>query len=156
MKDIGTLGGPDTFISWQNGDGQIVGSSYTSYTPDPANYGAGALGGFLWQHGKMINLGNLGGTVTNASWINDRGEIVGQSNLAGDKMTRPFLWVNGRMTNLGSLGGSYAQARYILPRRETSLVSLRCPATSILMPFCGATAGRSRCRESVARPMPSG
>ena len=45
MKDIGTLGGPDTFISWQNGDGQIVGSSYTSYTPDPANYGAGALGG---------------------------------------------------------------------------------------------------------------
>lgn len=53
---------------------------------------------FLWQDGKMKDLGTLGGTqATVAPWdaLNGRGEVVGQNNLAGNKTFHPFLWDGG-------------------------------------------------------------
>jgi probable HAF family extracellular repeat protein len=65
---------------------------------------------FLWDHGTMTPLGTLGGTVGSpgregAIMINNRGQIIGTSNLAGDLSTHAFVWENGVMTNLGTLGG---------------------------------------------------
>src|SRR5271169_2782018 len=39
----------------------------------------------LWDHGKPINLGSLGGSQVNTgAAINDRGEVIGGSDLSGD------------------------------------------------------------------------
>lgn len=120
MHDLGTLGGADTVISWQNDHGQIAGLSYTSNKPDPANNGCPGFAPFLWQHGKMIDLGTLGGTLGLANWINDRGEVVGFSNLAGDKNAHPFLWRDGKMIDLGTPGGNFGQAVYISDSGDTA------------------------------------
>jgi probable HAF family extracellular repeat protein len=61
----------------------------------------------------MIDLGTLGGTIGGPNFINDRGQVVGSSNLAGDEVTHPFLWNHGKLTDLGTLGGSFASAGWI-------------------------------------------
>jgi probable HAF family extracellular repeat protein len=120
MQDLGSLGGPDTVISWQNDRGQIVGLSYTSDKPDPANNGFPGFAPFLWQHGHIIGLGTLGGTLGQANWINDAGEVVGLSNLAGDQNAHPFLWKNGTMIDLGTPGGGFGFAGYINQRGDAA------------------------------------
>jgi probable HAF family extracellular repeat protein len=60
----------------------------------------------LWREGKMIDIGNLGGkTNVVASDINNRGQVTGYSNLAGDVTHHAFLWQAGVMTDLGTLAG---------------------------------------------------
>lgn len=112
MHDLGTLGGPDAMASTINERGQIVGVSYTSSTPTQAEpcvlSGFGlTTGAFLWESGKMVNLGSLGGTCTVATFApNGRGQIVGEGTLAGDVVASAFLWENGSIHQLnGSLGG---------------------------------------------------
>jgi probable HAF family extracellular repeat protein len=61
----------------------------------------------------MLDLGTLGGTYGLANWLNNAGEVVGQSNLAGDQTAHPFLWKDGKMTDLGTLGGPYGFANWI-------------------------------------------
>ena len=60
----------------------------------------------------VVDLGTLGGSGATASTINDRGWVVGGSNLSGDQSGHGFLWRDGAMTDLGTLGGpnSYAFA----------------------------------------------
>jgi probable HAF family extracellular repeat protein len=58
----------------------------------------------------MIDLGTLGGTVggpgaQGSILVNNRGQVIGTSNLAGDLVTHPFLWDRGVLTDLGTLGG---------------------------------------------------
>jgi probable HAF family extracellular repeat protein len=60
----------------------------------------------LWQNNKAIDLGNLGGTLNNLSQdINEKGQIVGLSDLPGDATFHAFLWQHNRMTDLGALPG---------------------------------------------------
>ena len=61
--------------------------------------------GFVWQDGKMTDLGTLGGRSSRPRAINERGQVVGESVTASGE-THPFLWQNGKMTDLGTLGGS--------------------------------------------------
>ena len=115
MRDLGTLGGPDSFGWFINGSGQIAGVSYTSATPNPVT-GQPQVDVFLWQHGTMRDLGSLGGSVPvfgGVVALNSRGEIVGQSNLAGDQTAHPFLWNGTRMIDLGTLGGDNGTATAI-------------------------------------------
>ena len=112
---LGTLGGADTLEYAQNNVGQIIGASYTNSTPNPANGGYPTIDPYLWQHGHMTDLGTLGGTFGFANWINDLGEVVGQSNLAGDQTAQPFLWKNGHMYELPTIGGGYGFANWISP-----------------------------------------
>jgi probable HAF family extracellular repeat protein len=115
LQDIGTLGGPDTSPGPgcnNQRPGVIVGSSYTSFTPN-ANSGIPTLNPFLWDNGTMTDLGNLGGTVSFGQCANNRGEVIGRSNLPGDKNFHAFRWRNGKMKDLGTLGGDNSVAIWI-------------------------------------------
>jgi len=117
MQDLGTLGGPDAIANLVNERGQIVGESYTS--SDPSSYCAENLGlglttgAFLWQNGKMVNLGSFGGTCTYAVDLNNRGQVVGTSTLAGDIEHHPFLSDRTAFTDLGTFGGTEGSANAI-------------------------------------------
>lgn len=55
----------------------------------------------LWRNGRAIDLGTLGGQSSEASGINDRGQIVGSAQ-TWDGETHAFLWQSGRMRALDS------------------------------------------------------
>lgn len=61
MQDLGTLGGPDAWASLVNDRGQVAGVSYMNFTPDPVT-GVPPLHPFLWENGKMRDLGSFGGS----------------------------------------------------------------------------------------------
>jgi probable HAF family extracellular repeat protein len=115
LRDIGTLGGPDAFAGAgcnNQRSGVIVGSSYTSFTPNEST-GIPTQDPFLWDNGKMRDLGNLGGTVSVGQCANNRGDVIGLSNLAGDATFHAFLWRKGKMKDLGTLGGDDSEAIWI-------------------------------------------
>jgi probable HAF family extracellular repeat protein len=111
-QDLGTLGGPDTLPQAINQRGQIVGRSYTNSIRN-SDTGTPTFHPFLWENGGMVDLGTLGGTQGRANFINSRGQVVGNANLAGDQSSHPFLWDRGSLTDLGTLGGSNADAFWI-------------------------------------------
>ena len=94
VHDLGQLGG-----GW--GDG------YSINNKDQATGISGNVLGlpdaFLWDNGNLVDLGALPGDVGSVGLdINDKGQIVGQSNITSPDFngTRAFLWENGQMTDL--------------------------------------------------------
>jgi probable HAF family extracellular repeat protein len=80
-----------------NDAGQVVGGHYS---------GGDA---FLWQNGKMYDLGTLGGGSSFARAINAKGQVAGQSYLKnGSSEYDAFLWTpttnNGTTGNMKDLG----------------------------------------------------
>ena len=112
MRDLGTLGGPDSDALLINERGQIAGFSQTSSTIIPTLLQP-TIHPFVWEHGKMTDLGTLGGAFGVPNAMNDRGQVVGDSDLAGDQAFHPFLWDHGVLTDLGTLGGSFGEPRSI-------------------------------------------
>jgi len=45
--------------------------------------------------------------------MNNRGWVVGQSNVAGDLTAHPFLWDGKKMMDLGTFGGDAGQANWL-------------------------------------------
>jgi hypothetical protein len=89
--DLGTLGGPNSNISWPNhtAKGEIVGIAETAeknplgepwscfaFFPSAAPTGNVCVG-FAWQDGVMTELPTLGGYDGYAAGVNNKGQVVG-------------------------------------------------------------------------------
>jgi probable HAF family extracellular repeat protein len=114
IRDLGTLGGPDSFATAGGCNIEradlVAGASFTSSTPNPSGFPT--VDPFLWNNGTMIDLHGLGGTFGFAQCAN-RGQVIGQSNLAGDVDQHAFLWEQDTMKDLRTLGGSFSVAFWL-------------------------------------------
>ena len=121
IHDLGTLGGPDAIAFYVNEQSQVTGYSYTNSTPNSAADACGAnvptADPFLWEKGKgMTDLGTLGGTCGIPAAVNNQGQVVGLSDLAGDATFHPFIWDrrgHPRLKDLGTFGGNNGQTSWI-------------------------------------------
>jgi probable HAF family extracellular repeat protein len=107
-------GDPDGIATSINDNGQVVGATGTC-TPFNANLGVylAPKHAMLWEGGAAINLGNLGGDGlgggNHACAINNKGQVVGHSDLTGDTTFHTFLWTwETGMKDLGTLPGDFA------------------------------------------------
>jgi len=109
IEELPTYGGdPDGFAIAINDHGQVAGGSGTCSTNNLIN-GLYVLPvhALLWDHGKVINLGSLGGEFGNQTHnMNNRGQVVGVSDLAGDAVFHAFVWSQSTgMQDMGTLPG---------------------------------------------------
>jgi len=113
MQDLGTLGGSNSQANATNSD------KYTDGTNQVAGWslvsGDTAQHAVVWDaNHKILDLGTLGGTNSQASGVNCDGQVVGGSGTADDATTEAFVWdPEDGMQDLGTLGGSVAQATAI-------------------------------------------
>jgi probable HAF family extracellular repeat protein len=85
---------PGVIANAINDADQVVG------THDVSLSAAGITGrAFLWQNGVGRDLGSLGGGASDAYSINNRAQVVGESNTA-DGRGAGFIWENGVMRQL--------------------------------------------------------
>ena len=113
LTPLGYLSGATSAYSWQEYDGitpngsVVVGSSYDSTGNDHA---------FRWtQAGGMVDLGTLGGSVSNGNGVSSDGSVVvGASLTSADTYWQAFRWTQaGGMQDLGTLGGNYSGAKAV-------------------------------------------
>ena len=96
MRDLGAFGGNDSWAEAVNHRGQVVGWAEAENGDEHV---------FLWQSGKLRDLGSLGGWYQGDELaMNDRGQIVGASGIRD--RTHAFLWQKGKMRDLGTFGGN--------------------------------------------------
>jgi probable HAF family extracellular repeat protein len=109
MRDLGTLGGPDSFGQYVNDGGHVAGFSFTNNIPNPTT-GIPTVDPFFWDGRKMRDLGTLGGTFGAVNDMNNKDQVIGTSNLDGDIEGHAFMWdpAQPTMRDLGTLGGTFA------------------------------------------------
>lgn len=112
MQDLGTLGGPDAVAEFINNRGQVAGLFFVDSTVNPST-GVPTQHPFLWERGKMTDLGTIGGTLVIEVNLNNHGEVVGLMTTAGDQTFHPFLWNGHAMKDLGTLGGDFGGANWV-------------------------------------------
>ncbi|MEH2178797.1 DUF3466 family protein [Nostoc sp.] len=108
LQDLGTLGGEEGVASAINNFGQVVGSADTGATfepDDPKECPCNVSHAFFYSgSGTLQDLGTLGGPNSDATDINDFGQVVGNAGyIKGSKVTAPFLYSNGKISNLNDL-----------------------------------------------------
>jgi probable HAF family extracellular repeat protein len=103
MKDLGTLGGTNSYPESINDANQMVGAADVSSTISDA---------FLWINGTMLNIGSLGAQGSVANAINydpltkTFTQIAGWSLTSDSSAVHAVIWdANLQITDLGALGG---------------------------------------------------
>jgi probable HAF family extracellular repeat protein len=115
IQDLGTLGGTDSVVYQANERGEAMGISFTDNVVHDST-GLPTTHPFLWERGRMEDVGSLGGTLSWGFGVNSRDEVVGFSLLDGDTIEHPFLWRHGVLADLGTLGGDNGEAWWINDR----------------------------------------
>jgi probable HAF family extracellular repeat protein len=88
MRDLGTVGSSYAFAQFVNNRGRVAGFSYTDSLVNPIA-GVPSRHPFLWKKGLMIDLGTSGATLSGNNMLgglNNRAQVAGASNLAGDQI----------------------------------------------------------------------
>ncbi len=115
MGSLGSLGGPNFAVDVNN-SGLVVGIGYlvprlSAFEPRHAFAWTGSTG--------MLDLGTLGGRDSQATDVNDDGQVVGWAYTVGSVVSCPpgpcirhaFLWTaTDGMVSLGTLGGTNSEA----------------------------------------------
>jgi probable HAF family extracellular repeat protein len=110
MRDLGTLGGPNSAAAYVNDAGMVAGWSDISSTPNPITK-LPPNHPFLWKDGTMRDLGTIGGTqVFDLDGLNERGQVSGEMTLADEQKSFPFLWDGKKLIDLGTFGGDHGNA----------------------------------------------
>ena len=89
-----------------NDSGQVVGASGDCAPFNPLwLFNLVPAHALLWNGGVPTDLGNLGGAFNNlAHHINNLGQVVGGSDLAGDQTSHAFLWTpETKIQDLGTI-----------------------------------------------------
>jgi probable HAF family extracellular repeat protein len=105
-----------------SGAGCVLAASYTisvcndimGYTVTDGSYNAGGYAlrsysedGHFYQYldhnGTHIDIGTLGGSSSWCAFVNDNGQVVGHSYIAGDVAAHAFLWSDGIMADINDL-----------------------------------------------------
>jgi probable HAF family extracellular repeat protein len=128
LTDLGTLpGGANSMAFWVNDQGLVMGASENGVI-DPV-FGAPQQFAVLWKDGQITNLGSLGGGISFANAMNNRGEAVGiaanaipdpSSFLGVGTQIHAFLWREGVMLDLGTLGGPDSWAASVNERGQVA------------------------------------
>lgn len=98
VRDIGTLGGPETIGYDLNGRGQVTGDSLIDDSRSRA---------FLYSDGVLLDLGTLGGRQSFGTALNDAGDVTGQAD-DGEGRAHAFLYSGGAMHDIGTIGGTFS------------------------------------------------
>ncbi len=130
-QELETVSGdPDGVAFAINDRGQTVGASGSCGPFNVINQiNLVPVHAVLWQNGKPVDLGNLGGdghfNGIFATGLNNLGQVVGVSDTTGDTSFHGFLWNEGHMTDLGPLpGDSYSYAVAISDKGQVVGLSL--------------------------------
>ena len=101
--DLSTLGGANGEALAINKNGLVVGDSDTVDGPAHA---------FVFDHSQLKDLGTLPGfdSASYARGINNSGDIVGESDSAGQK--RAFLYTKGQLVELDKLAGNLSEVGF--------------------------------------------
>ncbi len=91
-------------------------SEKTDPIPNPAT-GVPTVDAFFWDHGKMVDVGNLGGPYSFVAGLNNFGQMTGTIKLPGPTKSgfdfHAFFWDRGVLTDMATLGGNFGLANRI-------------------------------------------
>jgi probable HAF family extracellular repeat protein len=96
MTDL-SLGGTDGDSGLVNNHGQSIG---VSTLPGDIERHA-----FLWSHGKLHDLGTLGGSRSRPLGLSEDGHVAGASLTTNDETIHAVLWRNLKIKDLGTVPG---------------------------------------------------
>ena len=83
----------------------------------------------IWRNGLPTDLGGLGGQFNNsATDSNNRGQVVGMSDLPGDTVTHAVLWQKGAISDLGTLPGDASSYAWAISENGKIILGQSCDA----------------------------